>query len=202
MNISVKTALDMETQQAITTNPPQRFFRVVSILGPMLVLTLGMAITIVGTLDQVWPVPGGGYGWNEDNAWRIRDLSEWLSGNQSGERPRIAIVIGSSSMRNAVSISSFNHAHSPDWRIMGLCGAGDVLQLSLQYLRDIKEAKIVPNHILIGLSPRNFQMYSTAGLQEVLTQPDQITQDTLAATVLRAGLPTLLSTWAGHGRRG
>ena len=184
----------METQQATTANAPQRFFRVVSVLGPMLVLTLGMTLLIAGTLDQVWPVPGGGYGYNEDNAWRVRDLSEWLSTNQRGERPHIAVVIGSSSMRNAVSISSFNDAHSPDWRVMGLCGVGNVLQLSLQYLRDLEEAKIVPDHILIGLSPRNFQIESTAGLQKVLTQRGHITQNTLAGSVLRAGLPTLLST--------
>ncbi len=171
----------------------RRSLCILCVLTPTLLLSIAMSTGIAATLNRFWPVPSGGYGFDEDNLWRIKDFIQWQSGMPTARRSRLAVVVGSSSMRSAVSIDDFNRNYSPEWKVMGLCGTGAPVTVSLKYLRDMEQASLSPDHILVGLSPRNLLSHSPPVPRS--SRPEHQENKEATSMMLPGRLLNSLSTW-------
>lgn len=139
-----------------------RLGRSLAVLIPVIAATFTFVYGFAEIAQRAWPLAADvSYGFTEDVQSRIRDATSWQAESDTADLPRLSVVVGASSMREAVSISALNDAHTPEWKVMGLCGAGASLKVIVDYLDRLMQSSVQPDHVVIGLGPYLFNDFRT-----------------------------------------
>jgi len=153
----------MALQVENSIRPFQRLLNELQILLPIMIVTVGVSFLASEAISNTEfakqerekrdVAPIRTIGLSRDNQLRIEHATRWYSGNSSEQL--LAVIIGSCTMREAVSLDAFNARYRPEWNVMALCSTGFVVPAILRHSKQVDQLPIKPNHVVIGMSPRD-----------------------------------------------
>jgi hypothetical protein len=120
----------------------------------LVVIALSVELTLQ-TLDRTpvlsWvPKAVTGTGYLEDSRLRVAQTLQHYRENRIGPHEHLAVVVGVSEVREGIELGAMAEALGPQWRLLGLGGAGFGLGSIRQYANLVLASELRPDVAVLG----------------------------------------------------